>query len=287
VETPHGAFAVIMNARYGLGSENTLYAPSQILDESFFTALFTENLRQLGKANHFSKESHIWHIDENGIRWVYYETNLLGDPEVQIKPKIDEEPPITTLSYTGTSGENEWYISSGDIVLTAIDYLSPIDVTYYKVNNGDWEIYTEPFAFDDEGTNIFSFYSIDALGNEESIQTDYVKIDTSNPSVLLTKQTISDNEIKFTAHITDDVSGPNFAEFYLDDELQFTDYESPYEWIFEGTGRHTFQAEGYDCAGNQGTSNAINSNHQFSVYAQLLQRFIQYIYLLEQLNQYI
>ncbi len=284
VETPHGAFAVIMNARYGLGSENTLYAPSQILDESFFTALFTENLRQLGKANHFSKELHIWHIDENGIRWVYYETNLFGDPELQIKPKIDEETPITTLSYTGTSGENEWYVGSGDVVLTAVDYLSPIDVTYYKINNGDWETYTEPFAFDDEGVNVFCFYSIDTLGNEESIQTDYVKIDTSDPSVTLTKQTISENEIKFTAHINDDFSGPHFAEFYLDDELQFTDYESPFEWIFEGTGIHTFQAEGYDCAGNQGASNAIDNTHQFSVYAQSLLRFIQQIDVLNQSN---
>ena len=71
VETPHGAFAVIMNARFGLGSEDTLYAPSQILDESFFKALFTEDIRQLGVANHYSKEDHIWHINENGIRWVY------------------------------------------------------------------------------------------------------------------------------------------------------------------------------------------------------------------------
>jgi len=76
VESSNGAFAVIMNARFGLGSEDTLYAPSQILDESFFKALFTEDIRQLGRANHYSKEDHIWHINENGIRWVYYETNL-------------------------------------------------------------------------------------------------------------------------------------------------------------------------------------------------------------------
>lgn len=85
VETPHGAFAVIMNSRFGLGSENTLYSPSQIFDESFFKALFTEDITQLGKANHYAKEDHIWHINENGIRWVYYETNLFGDPELSIK----------------------------------------------------------------------------------------------------------------------------------------------------------------------------------------------------------
>ena len=93
VETPHGAFAVIMNARYGLGSEDTLESPSQVVDESFFKALFTENLRELGRANHYAKEDHVWHINENGIRWVYYETNLFGDPALRIKPISD--PPET------------------------------------------------------------------------------------------------------------------------------------------------------------------------------------------------
>jgi len=85
VENSYGAFAVIMNARYGLGSEDSLNSPSQYLDDSFFKALFIENIRQIGKANHYSKEDHIWHIDENGVRWVYYETNLFGDPEISIK----------------------------------------------------------------------------------------------------------------------------------------------------------------------------------------------------------
>ncbi len=85
VETPFGAFAAIMNSRYGLGSEDTLDSPSMALDESFFKALFKENIREIGRANHYSKEDHIWHIDENGIRWVYYETNLFGDPIVAIK----------------------------------------------------------------------------------------------------------------------------------------------------------------------------------------------------------
>jgi len=264
VETPYGAFAVIMNARYGLGSEDTLYSPSQILDESFFKALFTENLRQLGKANHFSKEEHIWHINENGIRWVYYETNLFGDPELQIKPVIDEEPPVTTLSYSGESGENGWYISSGEIILTATDQSSSVDATYYKIDDGEWETYTEPFSYDEEGTTMFYFYSVDAEGNEEPVQSDYVRIDLSIPTVFLSKQTISDNEIKFIAHITDDISGKNYAEFYLDDVLQSTDYESPFEWIYEGSGVHSFQSIGYDIAGNQGESNVISKSELFS-----------------------
>jgi hypothetical protein len=74
-----------MNARYGLGSENSLDSPSGRYDESFFKALFTENMREIGRANHYSKEDNVWRIDENGMRWSYWETNLFGDPQLKIK----------------------------------------------------------------------------------------------------------------------------------------------------------------------------------------------------------
>ncbi len=103
VENIYGAFAVIMNARYGLGSEDSLNSPSQYLDESFFKALFIENIKQIGRANHYSKEDHIWHIDENGVRWVYYETNLFGDPEISIKnPDPSEIDIIINITHPET-----------------------------------------------------------------------------------------------------------------------------------------------------------------------------------------
>ncbi|KAA0002450.1 MAG: hypothetical protein FE048_03765 [Thermoplasmata archaeon] len=89
VETPHGAFAVIMNSRYGLGMEESTDAPSQRYDISFFKAIFSEGIRELGRANHYSKEENAWRIDEPGMRWACYETNLLGDPQLSLKkPEI-------------------------------------------------------------------------------------------------------------------------------------------------------------------------------------------------------
>jgi hypothetical protein len=131
VETEHGAFAVVMNARYGLGSEDSLDSPSQVVDESFFNALFNESLPELGRANHYAKEDHIWHINENGIRWVYYETNLFGDPALRIKPYSDppETPPrpdgpsegVSDIEYSFTSRTTD---PNGDKI-------------YYKFNWGD------------------------------------------------------------------------------------------------------------------------------------------------------
>jgi hypothetical protein len=250
VETPHGAFAVIMNARYGLGSENTLNSPSQYLDESFFKALFTENIRELGQANHYSKEDNIWHINENGLRWAYYETNLFGDPQVGVQPLPDEKPPTTTLSYDGDAGENDWYVSPGHIILDAEDEMSEVEGTYFKINNGEWETYTGPISYTEEGVTTVRYYSVDTAGNEEEIHVGYVKLDFNAPSVVLTKETLSNGDIKFIAHVMDETSGACYAEFYLDGDLQCTDIEEPFEWTWTKSGfLHQIKARGYDEAG--------------------------------------
>lgn len=98
VETEHGAIGVVMNARYGLGSETSPESPSGAYDETFFEAVFQKDIRQLGAANHYSKEENIWQVNENGYRWAFYQTNLLGDPEIAIKyptPKVDVKATIT------------------------------------------------------------------------------------------------------------------------------------------------------------------------------------------------
>ena len=153
VETPHGAFAVIMNARFGLGSEDTLYAPSQIFDESFFKALFTENIRQLGGANHYSKEDHIWHINENGIRWVYYETNLLGDPEVAIKdPSLSNVE--LTVSITHPQNDSLLYIFNRRICQIPLFKLpiviGKITVQVEATSDPEGQIYSVEFYLDGE-----------------------------------------------------------------------------------------------------------------------------------------
>jgi len=101
-EIPYGAYACILNARYGLGSEHTAESPSGNLDESFYEALFAENIKQLGPASHYSKEDNAWRIDENGIRWCYYQTNLFGDPSLAIKDPTNQ-PPDKPLKPSGTT----------------------------------------------------------------------------------------------------------------------------------------------------------------------------------------
>jgi hypothetical protein len=119
VKTEHAAIGGIWNARFGLGSNNTLDSPSGAYDISFFKALFEEDIGEMGRASHYSKEDNIPRINENGMRWCYYETNLFGDPELSFFYHIGSNPPSKpdkpTGSVTGKPGiEYTYYTSTTD-----------------------------------------------------------------------------------------------------------------------------------------------------------------------------
>jgi hypothetical protein len=77
----HGAFADIMNARYGYGRGNSTDGPSQRFARQFWDAALGEDKLELGRANQDSKEDNLWDINGSCIRWCYYELNLFGDPQ--------------------------------------------------------------------------------------------------------------------------------------------------------------------------------------------------------------
>ena len=86
IAQPEGAFAFVGNSRYGYGVKGGTNGPSQHFDRQFFDALYGENMRELGKANHDSKEDNNGKFSGSGIiRFCYYETNLFGDPALKIR----------------------------------------------------------------------------------------------------------------------------------------------------------------------------------------------------------
>jgi hypothetical protein len=81
----HGAFAVIMNARYGYGKGNSTDGPSHRYDRQFWDAVLGEGMLEVGQANQDSKEENLWNINAPCMRWCYYELNLFGDPAQQFR----------------------------------------------------------------------------------------------------------------------------------------------------------------------------------------------------------
>jgi hypothetical protein len=95
----------------------------------------------------------------------------------------DTTPPVTTIYFNpeAPNGDNGWYVSNVTIMLNATDDLSGVNITYYRVNNGGWEIYEYPFVFNKSNYYVIDYYSIDNAGNVESVKSASCKVDVVPP----------------------------------------------------------------------------------------------------------
>ncbi|UCD16294.1 MAG: choice-of-anchor J domain-containing protein, partial [Candidatus Zixiibacteriota bacterium] len=144
IKIDEGAFAVIMNARYGFGESYSTDGPSQRFNREFWDAVFntSEGKPELGRANHDSKEDNLYRIGDDCMRWCYYELNLFGDPTVSIRgvtgisfefptgiPEI--VPPNTPVSFevvVNPAGEGVPVPGSGQLHYTIDD--SPLQTVW-------------------------------------------------------------------------------------------------------------------------------------------------------------
>jgi hypothetical protein len=166
----------------------------------------------------------------------------------------DSAPPTTTISLTGTLGENSWYISSVIITLTAVDDMTGVDYTMYTLDSGGWTIYTTPFSVSDDMTHTIEYYSVDNVGNTEPVKSVDFKIDQVPP---ITTHTISGevgkngwylNINNILLNAIDNTSGVTHIYIRLDSG-DWIEYTVPI--IFTSDGIHTFEYYSIDNAGNQ------------------------------------
>jgi hypothetical protein len=105
IKTTHAAFAGIWNARYGFFWSESTDGDSQRFHRQFWDAVFGEMKPEIGRANHDSKEDNLPIIGRSCIRWVYYETNLFGDPTLALTDTTSNNPPQKPAMPSGpTSG---------------------------------------------------------------------------------------------------------------------------------------------------------------------------------------
>ena len=97
---------------------------------------------------------------------------------------IDQSPPSTTPSLSGTSGDNGWYRSNVQVTLSASDNSggSGVKLTQYKVDSGDWQTYSGPFTVSGDGVHAVWCRSQDNAGNWEVEHSITAKIDGTAPA---------------------------------------------------------------------------------------------------------
>jgi hypothetical protein len=91
LEPEGGAGALIANSNYGWYWPGKGDGPSNRLHMMFYDSVFREGQRSLGKSLYRAKERLIDQAMTNTyMEWVVYQTNLFGDPEVQLKFPVSQ-----------------------------------------------------------------------------------------------------------------------------------------------------------------------------------------------------
>lgn len=106
VTGPNGAVAFVGNTRLGWAAPGTTCGASQFFDRQFFDAIFGEGITTLGEALDYSRVVNIPAVCYDGVRWVYYELCLLGDPSLSLWTDTPRALAVSrdTVIYAGQRG---------------------------------------------------------------------------------------------------------------------------------------------------------------------------------------
>lgn len=91
------AVAMISHSRYGWGTQGSTNGVSQKYHRQWVDALFTEEIVEIGETLNDCKIDNIPMMDNPTMYWVYFETNLFGDPAMNL---WRETPSIITENIT-------------------------------------------------------------------------------------------------------------------------------------------------------------------------------------------
>lgn len=144
IKIDYGAFAVVMNARYGFGEFSSTDGASERFNREFWDAVFNPNegFAQIGPANSDSKEDNIYRINDDCMRWCYYELNLFGDPTISFRG-------VESLAFEFAGGIPETVYPGMqtllEVTVTGVGDGVPVSGTgelHYAINSGAYQTVT-------------------------------------------------------------------------------------------------------------------------------------------------
>lgn len=111
---------------------------------------------------------------------------------------VDTIAPVTTASAASATGPDpvaNWHRSDITLTLTATDgassaaaeseqYVSGVKQIEYRVNGGEWNVYTSPILIQQNGIYTYEYRSTDNAGNVETVKSIELKLDKTAPVTL-------------------------------------------------------------------------------------------------------
>lgn len=220
-------------------------------------------------------------INSEGLHVLtYWSVDKVGNMEAphMVTINIDKSSPVSSAIVSGNSGANGWYTENPTVTLATYDLLSGVGGTQYRINNGSWESYVEPFTITEEGLTTLEYRGIDLAGNTEVTNTSIIKLDKTAPTLNVvldqTRLWPANNKlvsVNATVTANDDIS--QLASVVLQtitgnepdnnaiQDAEFGTYDTIFslraERLGQGTDRtYTITYVATDQAGNQATAQA-------------------------------
>lgn len=151
VKNNHGAFAAIMNTRQGWYAPSSTDGPSHRYNREFWDALYGENISSIGHALQDSKEDNIYRINEDKMRWCFYEITLFGDPTLQMYDPVPT-PSIRFSPIQGGLGLSTTIENTGTAPASNIEYNIMVTGGRFGFVNKNFSDTIDSLAIDDNNT---------------------------------------------------------------------------------------------------------------------------------------
>ena len=197
----------------------------------------------------------------------FYSIDNLGNTEIVHSQthKLDNTAPSSYISLSGTMGDNDWFVSSVTLTLSADDGSgSGVATIYHILDDADTMTYSASFLVTEDGWHTIEFWSVDNLGNTESPHnTDSFKIDTTSPSTLASLNPETPNgqnswytvPVEVTLTADDETSGVAITYYRINDGAQQV-YTIPF--TISDDGIYTIDFWSIDNAGNIETAKSVS-----------------------------
>lgn len=168
------------------------------------------------------------------------EQDIAEDTAAEEKEKIFEKEDVLALKGTPktfSDGFNTYVNDKIQFELFGSDNIMQ-DKIFYKINNGDEQLYTGPFNLKDEGSQVVYYYSLDKMGNREEQRSLNVIVDRTAPEVIVTitapfsrtdgKIYASDKfKYDYTISARDNISGVGSVAYAIEDG-EYMEYLKPF-----------------------------------------------------------
>jgi len=173
---------------------------------------------------------------------------------------IDDSPPITLLEEGEPFYINDsiiWVTSDTFLYFNASDYPvcgCGVNSSWYKVDNGSWNLYQGRIVILEEGKHILYYYSMDNLGNKEIIRNQTMYVDNTPPITLVNITYDRYGNIRYVTLTADDGSVDHCMVYWAtrDPFGHLIWYSQPDSVTFKGdAAKEVVEFYSVDALGNQ------------------------------------